>query len=33
MTQQQILALAGGIRDLHDLRLMYVGIFLRSAGK
>ncbi len=27
MTRQQILALAGGIGDLHDQRLMYVGIF------
>ena len=27
MTQQQILALIGGIQDLHDLCLMYVGIF------
>ena len=27
MTQQQILALVSGIRDLHDLCLMYVGIF------
>ena len=27
MTQEQILALIGGIQDLHDLCLMYVGIF------
>ena len=27
MTQKQILALIGGIQDLHDLCLMYVGIF------
>lgn len=27
MTQDQILALIGGIHDLHDLCLMYVGIF------
>ena len=27
MTQKQILALIGGIKDLHDLCLMYVGIF------
>jgi hypothetical protein len=27
MTQEQILALVGGIQDLHDLCLMYVGIF------
>jgi hypothetical protein len=33
MTQQQILALVGGIRDLHDLRLMYVGIFFAVRGQ
>jgi integrase len=27
MTQKQILALIGGIQDLHDLCLMYIGIF------
>jgi len=27
MNQEQIIALIGGIRDLHDLCLMYVGIF------
>jgi hypothetical protein len=27
MTQDQILKLIGGIQDLHDLCLMYVGIF------
>ena len=27
MTQEQILALIGGIKDLHDLCLLYVGIF------
>ena len=27
MTQEQILKLIGGIQDLHDLCLMYVGIF------
>ena len=27
MTQEQIIALIGGIQDLHDLCLMYVGIF------
>jgi integrase len=27
MAQEQILALIGGIRDLHDLCLMYVGLF------
>ena len=27
MTREQILALIGGIQDLHDLCLMYVGIF------
>ena len=27
MTQEQILKLMGGIQDLHDLCLMYVGIF------
>jgi integrase len=27
MTQKQILALIGGIQDLHDLCLIYVGIF------
>jgi hypothetical protein len=30
MTQQQILALAGGMRDVHDLRLMCAGIFCGS---
>jgi integrase len=27
MTEEQILALIGGIEDLHDLCLMYIGIF------
>ena len=27
MTQEQILTLIGGIQDLHDLCLMYIGIF------
>jgi integrase len=27
MTEEQILALIGGIHDLHDLCLMYIGIF------
>ncbi len=27
MTQEQILSLVGGIKDLHDLCLMYIGIF------
>jgi hypothetical protein len=27
MAKEQILALIGGIQDLHDLRLMYVGLF------
>jgi hypothetical protein len=27
MAKEQILALIGGLQDLHDLRLMYVGLF------